>query len=106
MSVPQSLDTDLGGNGKTSPRAKGFGRYLESRRGLLALVFGAIHHLNHLADQYEIITVISGDLLGRVQVFHVFVEDGVEYLVCRLLLEKKKITMSLGRGRINTDSPR
>src|SRR5712692_2572221 len=49
-----ALHTGFGGDGKASPGTESLRRNFQSRGGLLALVFGAIHHLNHLLHQDQI----------------------------------------------------
>ena len=76
-------DLALGGNGKAAAIAEGFGGNFNARCRLLPLVLCAIHHADDPANQRDIKAVIGGNALGRMRVFHIVFEYGVDYFVGR-----------------------
>src|SRR5712692_8977963 len=58
-------------DGKGAADAEGLGGDLQTRRGLLALIFIAVHAQRHLAHQLEAKSIVVGNLLGAAQIFDV-----------------------------------
>src|SRR3954466_5167576 len=90
----------LRSDGKASPIAESFGRNLQSRSSLLALVFAALHHANHLANQFPIKTAIAGNLLRRMGILYVVFEDGIEDFVRRQAVAIFLVGTQLRRRRL------
>src|SRR5712691_1379614 len=58
-------------DGKGAADAEGLGGDLQARRGLLALIFIAVHAQRHLAYQLEAKSIVVGNLLRAAQIFDV-----------------------------------
>src|SRR5579872_3761047 len=67
----------------SASQPESLGRNLQSRRGLLALVFAPLNHAHHVAHQLDIITALCGDLLRRAVILHVVIENVVQNLIRR-----------------------
>src|SRR5580698_2081423 len=77
------LDLGAGGYGKPAAHAEGFRRDFEDRRGLLALVLGALDQMDHVFDDGRRKTVGRDNLRGGFIALDVGLKDGIENFVGR-----------------------
>src|SRR3977135_1813491 len=68
-------------NGETTAKAKGLPRNFQSWGSLLAVLFAALDHANHVAHHPNFIATISGNLLRGAVIFHVILQNVVQDFV-------------------------
>src|SRR5713226_6640439 len=73
----------FGGNRETPPIAKSFGRNLDPRSRLLAFVLIPLDHADDASYQLDIEAVIARNLLDRVRLLHIILENSIQHVVRR-----------------------
>src|ERR1700677_3097531 len=94
------LDLTLRGDRKATSVAESLGGNLEPGSCLLTLVFGAIHQSNHASHYFNVDATVRGDALGRMRIFHIVLEYGIENVIRRQRVAVFLIGAQLGRRRL------
>src|SRR5947208_14709670 len=81
-------------------KAKGARGDLQAGRGLLAFVLVAIHQQRDVADQFQIESVMIGNLLGAPQVFNIGLKNPVKNMVRRQAVLVLLVGTQFGRRRL------
>src|SRR5215212_6724085 len=93
------------GYGHATVAAEGAAGDLDADGRLAALVLGGVHELYHAPDVL-LVEAAAHDLAHPLVFLDVCLQDGVEDLVCRLLLDNQMALLEFGRGFLYKDRVR